>query len=1264
MHWVDGVSNPRNCSVQLYDAFARPTESITSDGVRSKAVYRIDEGDSWDHLDLYGDERECGCGDEGTYSTQRVDGLGRTVATISRSKDEAESCALVEKWTTARFDAVGGPRLVRTFEKRGATESNHYSRRAMYDSLGRLRVNLDLNFGRWEYAYDFLGQLIRATSPTGDVSEYDYDMAGRVVAEWIQGNTEPEARYFYDAYPADDQLFGVANPEPIGWPAAYPSYAKTIGRLVAVVDRSGASAAAADFGTVSEAWRYLAPDATRTYHTRSVVDYAGQLVVAEDPDGHTSTASYYDDGTPMGTFWSNTSVRQLYPIVLDTRSNMFGQTEMVRYGGAVNAATWTGYDPYTHRPLATVAQKLGADDEDPGDNTTLLAFGYDYDKVGKLVGVSDWRGRPNDTAHQTSLQSTGQLLAPHPTAVGTDPIAVVGAHLWSLPTSFDDDMTAPILSGDPDDLDVGANGTGWPKGAVPSDAVFCYDTKYQLVAEDREYASASRQDAPWDPEAGQYADNKRAEAIDWKFDTRGSMIGWTEDELDGAPSRSWGRALGSEIVNGWQLNSAACNDWYSANAAPPATGSCYLPDALYFASNIGDVPAGRGTCVWAAYDEGGRLIHMWRRTGCEACEYVPGPGGERDDKGASAATCDDRDPIGEPEDFGYDPPITSVLTRYDYSWNDLGQLEAASRWENGLQKIVMTYRYDASGNRVTREKSDVVGGELDNIRQDLYLGGYERRQVQFQNELFNAVSINSPDGVAFADVEGTRLVKYASGARIQWESSGGPIDPSGTLQIFLTLANHLGSTSAVVDYLTGDLVEWKTNYAYGADESGWKNPNPIYDNADEPYGFTGKEEDVEIGLHYFGARYYSSYTARWLGPDPPVVHGGGMSNHFAYGGNSPYIYVDPDGEWVQIVIGAIIGAVAGGVKAAIQHPGEAGEIVWGVVKGAIVGACAGANGTAGKVASAVLNAGEVCVRKAMGENVGTTRQFVGQLFSAVGAYRTGACISGNAGSIAIAFVVPEQMQSEAGLVSEAIETGLKGEDFDQFYRDLACYAIDQAAQGIMMAASQLGNGGGGSEGVGGEKGVKNPDASRYKGGHYTANRDEDLAKNTAAVEFLIDEVDKDLVSGGPALDSVGNKPDPEVVNALKETATHMEVEVLTAKQIEARFGFDPNEGDIQTVAFTEYEDGRNVLIYNNDAVTNSSNGRIQDIYIHELGHGYWKPLAGTDLVHRMNNLHYGSINPNSPLHGEAPYLPGGCESGLNRPHCGQYWYRWEEYEAP
>jgi len=31
--------------------------------------------------------------------------------------------------------------------------------------------------------------------------------------------------------------------------------------------------------------------------------------------------------------------------------------------------------------------------------------------------------------------------------------------------------------------------------------------------------------------------------------------------------------------------------------------------------------------------------------------------------------------------------------------------------------------------------------------------------------------------------------------------------------------------------------------------------------------FTGKERDVETGLDYFGARYFSSAAGRWVSPD-------------------------------------------------------------------------------------------------------------------------------------------------------------------------------------------------------------------------------------------------------------------------------------------------------------------------------------------------------------------------------------------------------------
>ena len=561
----------------------------------------------------------------------------------------------------------------------------------------------------------------------------------------------------------------------------------------------------------------------------------------------------------------------------------------------------------------------------------------------------DWRGRPDNSANYLSgLQTSASpsLTDEHPTDVSH---TAAGYHQAGFPGVFDPDMTAPGGMPYPDPL------TGWSMGAVPSDAMFGYDTLYQLRSEDREYVSTLGEDGEID-ESGAWVGGKRIENLSWAFDSRGSMTEWTEDETT-SNSDSQGRALGGDILNGFQLNEAAlngCNNHLDGNESLPAPGSCYIPDAIYFAGNIVEAGAGRGTCVWVEYDTSGRMTKQTVRTACTTCEYEPGDS----DKGVADADCDDYTGSGTPGpgEIGYDPPITSKITRYDYLWNTFSQLTDATRYEDGLTKAHMSYVYGASGGRVIRQKDRTAVSTAD-IYQDIYLGGYERRAVQMQNDLGNAVSIFSAEAIAYANVEGTRLVKYSSGARIQWKIPEGSSTFETDPQIFLTFSNHLGSTSAVTDYADGTLVEWKTNYAYGGDESGWKNGDPKYDNADEPYGFTGKEEDTEVGLHYFGSRYYSSYLGRWLSPDPPVVHGGGLGNHYGYCFNSPYIAVDPDGNYAQAIIGAVVGAIVGGVSAAISG-GGAKEIVLGAVVGAGIGALTGGVGSAVS-ASAGAGAGVV-----------------------------------------------------------------------------------------------------------------------------------------------------------------------------------------------------------------------------------------------------------------------------------------------------------------
>jgi RHS repeat-associated protein len=92
--------------------------------------------------------------------------------------------------------------------------------------------------------------------------------------------------------------------------------------------------------------------------------------------------------------------------------------------------------------------------------------------------------------------------------------------------------------------------------------------------------------------------------------------------------------------------------------------------------------------------------------------------------------------------------------------------------------------------------------------------------------------------------------------------------------------------------------------------------------------FTQKERDIETGLDYFGARYYSSIHGRFTSVDPydPVTLGESNDgrnhyilqpqnwNRYTYGSNNPHKYVDPDGKnpLLAALGGAVIGGVIGG----------------------------------------------------------------------------------------------------------------------------------------------------------------------------------------------------------------------------------------------------------------------------------------------------------------------------------------------------------------
>jgi RHS repeat-associated protein len=100
------------------------------------------------------------------------------------------------------------------------------------------------------------------------------------------------------------------------------------------------------------------------------------------------------------------------------------------------------------------------------------------------------------------------------------------------------------------------------------------------------------------------------------------------------------------------------------------------------------------------------------------------------------------------------------------------------------------------------------------------------------------------------------------------------------------------------------------------------NGNVVYSAAHEPYGgtqktwpstydpspkFSGKERDDESGLDYFGARYYDHGLYRFLSADPAGPSESQKYdlvrwNLYAYCGNNPTGYVDPNGQSYLIFV--------------------------------------------------------------------------------------------------------------------------------------------------------------------------------------------------------------------------------------------------------------------------------------------------------------------------------------------------------------------------
>jgi RHS repeat-associated protein len=218
--------------------------------------------------------------------------------------------------------------------------------------------------------------------------------------------------------------------------------------------------------------------------------------------------------------------------------------------------------------------------------------------------------------------------------------------------------------------------------------------------------------------------------------------------------------------------------------------------------------------------------------------------------------------------------------RLAYDWDEMGQLARARRWdytarpesEPSYPSLPATppvsdvrFRYDASGVRVL-SSSQGSGGQAVHAAWPLAL-------LSLHGATYDE------DSATYARTAETEEIVLPGLARI---ASRPGLPGSGSRHTLLSVRDHLGSTTSTIDKDTSELVERVSYLAYGGVESEYRPPRWAGLNSRER--FSGKEQDADVGLLYFGARYYFPALGQWISPDPLTIHG-------LAAGLDPYSYV-------------------------------------------------------------------------------------------------------------------------------------------------------------------------------------------------------------------------------------------------------------------------------------------------------------------------------------------------------------------------------------
>ena len=278
--------------------------------------------------------------------------------------------------------------------------------------------------------------------------------------------------------------------------------------------------------------------------------------------------------------------------------------------------------------------------------------------------------------------------------------------------------------------------------------------------------------------------------------------------------------------------------------------------------------------------------------------------------------------------------------RYDKRGNLTGILENGA-WKkqyvygaiNRLEEAVdaagkqARYQYNGLGHRVGKQDGIIPKEKLEKLDPQNRIG----MEIGNSRQITYTLDLTRQYYNLLERTEENRSQRYF------WDGNVAAYEENGEQNYYLQ--DELGSPLRIEDSV-GILKE---SYGYGAfGEDLYQNQGKV-----QPFGYTGYQRDETAGTYYAQAREYLTENGRFAEQDliSGVIEYPDTFNQYSYCWNSPFDYVDYDGEFPTVVIGAGIGALVSGgfeiVKQIASRKFDVKSIVVATGKGLAKGAIAG-----------------------------------------------------------------------------------------------------------------------------------------------------------------------------------------------------------------------------------------------------------------------------------------------------------------------------------